>query len=110
MPGSIYRMLDDMSLQRGITYTIMPDGKSMRVPAMARITVRANADSHDEDNNHDMMQALTDMLSGKKPVPGRARHNHMGQARGGRVAPARQMRGAPVHFDPLERAHDAGLR
>ena len=43
MPGTIYRLPDDMSLQRGITYTFLPDGRSLRVPAMNRLDVRAAA-------------------------------------------------------------------
>ena len=111
MPGTIFRMIDDMSLQRGITYTILPDGRNLRVPAMARINVRAHADSHAQDEGQDMVQALKDILEGKKPVPGRARHNHLGQARGGRVRDQQQrVRGAPAHIDPLERAQGEGLR
>ena len=32
MVGYFTRMLDDRSLVRGVTYTIMPDGESIRVP------------------------------------------------------------------------------
>lgn len=82
--GTIYRLPDDMHLQRGITFTIMPDGRSLRVPAMSRMQVRADSQSHEENGDHDVMQALTDILQGKKPVPGRARHNRRGQAVGNR--------------------------
>ena len=65
MPGSIYRLQDDRRLQRGITYTIMPDGKGLRVPANTRLGVRAAAESHERDQHADIMQALTDILKGK---------------------------------------------
>ena len=76
MPGTIFRMIDDMSLQRGITYTILPDGRSLRVPAMARINVRAHADSHAEDDGQDMVRQLTRILEGKKPSRDRSRDQH----------------------------------
>jgi len=98
MPGTIFRMIDDMSLQRGITYTILPDGRSLRVPAMARINVRAHADSHAEDDGQDMVRQLTRMLQGKKAVPSsRDRSRQQRDARGQRQglrevlqAPARE--------------------
>ncbi len=82
MPGTIFRLPDITSLQRGITYTILPDGKSIRVPAMSRLDVRANAESHQEKEGGDIMQALQDIIAGKKTVPGRAHFNRRGQARG----------------------------
>ncbi len=66
MEGTIFRLPDDTQLQRGITFTIMPDGRSLRVPAMSRIQVRAASQSHDEGGGQDMMQALKDILKGKK--------------------------------------------
>ena len=62
MTGTIFRLPDDMHLQRGITYTILPDGRSVRVPSMNKLQVHASAQSHDEDDDHDMMQALQDIL------------------------------------------------
>jgi hypothetical protein len=79
-PGSIYRLPDDMSLQRGITYTFLPDGRSMRVPSMNRMMVRASAEGHQENENQDIMSALQQMLSGKRPTAGKARFNNMGRA------------------------------
>lgn len=102
MPGSIYRLQDDRRLQRGITYTIMPDGKGLRVPANTRLGVRAAAESHERDQHADIMQALTDILKGKKPVEGRAKFNRHGKAHGNRVPidqPQRQIRGAPVRVE-----------
>jgi len=82
--GTIFRLPDDMHLQRGITFTILPDGRSLRVPSMSRMQVRAESQGHEENADHDVMQALTDILQGKKPVAGRARHNRRGQAVGNR--------------------------
>ena len=100
MTGTIFRLPDDMQLQRGITFTILPDGRSLRVPSMNRLQVRADSQSHEEDGDHDAIQALTDMLRGKKPVKGRARHNIRGQAHGNRVEGHRGgIRAAPVPFN-----------
>jgi len=79
MPGTIFRLPDDMQLQRGITFTILPDGRSLRVPAMSRMQVRAESQSHDQDQGKGMMEALQDILKGRKPVPGRLRHNRRGR-------------------------------
>ena len=83
--GTIFRLPDDLQLQRGITYTILPDGRSIRVPSMNRQLVRAQSDKHSENEGHDIMQALQDILQGSKPVPGRARHDRRGRVQGGRV-------------------------
>jgi hypothetical protein len=66
MPGSIYRLPDDRTLQRGITYTFLPDGKRIRVPAMNRMQVHAESQGHQEGEDDDIMQKLTRLLSGKK--------------------------------------------
>ena len=109
MVGTIFRLPDDRQLQRGVTFTIMPDGRSLRVPAMSRLQVRAESQSHEEDSGHDMMQALQDILKGKKPVPGRARHNNRGQAHGNRVEGHRgAVRGAPARYDFGEGLRPAG--
>ena len=79
-PGSIYRLPDDMSLQRGITYTFLPDGRSMQVPSMNRMMVRASAEGHQENENQDIMSALQQIISGKRPTAGSARFNHLGRA------------------------------
>ena len=104
MPGSIYRRLDDTSLTRGITYTYFPDGRRVRVPAMNRMIVRAHAESHANDEASDALQALQDLLTGKKPVPGRARLNRRGVAHGGRINPDnRDIRGPPARDEPSRR-------
>ena len=110
MPGTIFRLPDQMSLQRGITFTILPDGRSLRVPAMNRLDVRAQSQSHEEDGSHDMMQALQNILQGKKPVRGKARFNNRGRAHGNRVI-HRNVRGNPLAMDPGEglRQMEGGL-
>ena len=84
MVGYFTRMLDDRSLVRGVTYTIMPDGESIRVPVMNRRDVRAAAQMHTGDEDHDAMQALKDILGGRKPRMGRAHFDKRGRAVGGR--------------------------
>ena len=105
MPGTIFRMRDDTTLLRGITYTILPDGRSLRVPAMNRLDVRASAESHSNNEQHDIVQALKDIMQGKKPVPGRARFNRHGQAHGAMVehdVKQARVRAAPPPYDPHE--------
>ena len=85
MVGYFTRMLDDRSLVRGVTYTIMPDGESIRVPVMNRRDVRAAAQMHTGDEDHDAMQALKDILGGRKPRMGRAHFDKRGRAVGGRT-------------------------
>ena len=59
------------SLVRGITFTILPDGQSMRVPAMNRAEVRAHSNKHAEGEQNEIMQALHDLMHGKNPQAGR---------------------------------------
>ena len=101
MPGTIFRLPDQLSLQRGITYTIMPDGRSLRVPVRNKLQVRADSQSHEEDGDHDIVQALQDILGGKKPVRGRAWYNNKGRAAGGRVY-NRPRPAGPAPVDPGE--------
>ena len=103
MTGTIFRLPDDLRLQRGYTFTIMPDGRMLRVPSMSRLQVRAESESHKEDGDHDMVQALQDILMGKKPVPGLARMNQRGQAAGNRV-------GIPMGPGREDFHHGAGFR
>ena len=111
MPGTIFRLPDDPSLQRGITYTILPDGRNLKVPAMSRLSVRSKANSHGNDEHADIVQALSDMLEGKKPVKGRARYNAHGQAHGNRVEGRgnRPIRGAPPVYDRDEGVRNAAI-
>ena len=67
---------------------------------MNRLQVQADAEGHSHDKGHDIMQALGDILAGKKPVDGRARMNRQGVAHGNRIpighAP---VRGAPARIE-----------
>ncbi len=97
-PGSVYSTPDDLSLQRGYTFTFMPDGRMKKVPAMMRQDVRAQSESHAENEGHDIVQALQDLVAGRKPVPGRARFNRHGRAHGNRILEHPGVRGrGPVH-------------
>jgi hypothetical protein len=93
MPGTIFRLPDDLSLQRGITYTFLPDGRRLRVPSMNRLQVRAESQSHQEGHDSDIVQALQDIISGKKPVSGRPSFNQRGRAH--RVPAHRRVEGYP---------------
>jgi len=94
MPGTIYRLPDDTTLQRGITYTFLPDGRSIRVPAMNRLDVRAAAQGHQEGEDGDIMQALQQILSGKR---GKASFDGQGRAR--RAPADRRERGPAARRD-----------
>ena len=45
-PGSIYRLLDIPQLVRGPTVVLLPSGKEIEVPRMARRDIQAKADIH----------------------------------------------------------------
>ena len=45
-PGSIYRLPDIPQLVRGPTLVLLPSGKEIKVPRMARREIQANADIH----------------------------------------------------------------
>ena len=108
MPGSIYRLPDDRTLQRGITYTFLPDGRRIRVPAMNRMEVRAESQGHQEGEDGDIMQKLTRLLSGKKDP---SRNRRRGVRGGGRIPGQRAPeRGGMALVDPGEPDHGAGLR
>ena len=97
MPGTIYRLPDDMTLQRGITYTFLPDGRSIRVPAMNRLDVRAAAQGHQEGEDGDIMQALQQILTGKR---GKASFDGQGRAQGPAApAPVGRRRGPAARRD-----------
>ena len=102
--GSIFRTPDDMRLQRGITYTILPDGQSLRVPRMAKVyRDGAAAEGHNEGEGGDIMKALHDMLMGKIKGASGASFDRRGRVRGRRGAriwgkkPA--ARGDPVRYE-----------
>lgn len=85
MVGTIFRLPDDQTLQRGTTFTILPDGARIRVPVMNRLDVRAQNQLHANNDQGDIMQALQNIIQGKKPLPGEARHDAHGRAHGNRV-------------------------
>ena len=105
MVGTIFKLPDQTYLQRGVTFTILPDGRPLRVPAMHRQTVRSQSESHREDEGHDLVQALENILKGKAPVEGKARFNKHGVAHGAR----RQLGRAPIRGGPAPFG-DQGLR
>ena len=105
MTGTIFRLPDDLTLQRGITYTFLPDGRRMRVPTMNRLEVRAASQGHQNNEDGDIVEALQKLLTGKKPTAGKARFDHVGRANR-RVLP---------HHDPVRPAvrrevHGQGMR
>ena len=104
--GTIFRLPDITSLVRGITFTILPDGESMRVPAMNRAEVRAHANKHADGEENEVMQALHDLMHGKVPLAGRGARDaqgvHGAQRVRGRGDPAGRRGGirAPRNIEP----------
>ena len=104
IPGTIYRLPDDMTLQRGITYTFLPDGRSIRVPAMNRLDVRAASHSHQEKEDDDIVQALQQILSGKRGGPsfdGKGRAKQAADRERG-PAPRRDVHGEGMRGMPVD--------
>ena len=104
MTGTIYRLPDDMTLQRGYTYTYLPDGRAMRVPSMNRLQVRAAAEGHQENENTDIVEALQQLITGKRKTGSKASFDPMGRANK-QAADARN----PVRGPP-ERVQGQGIR
>ncbi len=65
-PGSIFRLPDIPQLVRGPTLVMLPSGKEIKVPRMARREVQANADIHAAVQNTGKLQELLKMLAGKQ--------------------------------------------
>ena len=85
---------DDLSLQRGATIVILPDGRRIRVPSMSKRIVHAPADKHDTEDGEQMLKSLQALLAGKKEepkaAPGFRRQRRPADARlGGRGGPGR---------------------
>ena len=86
--GSWRHLPDDLSLQRGPTIVILPDGRRIRVPAMTKRLVQAPGDAHDAKDGDDIVQALQAMLQGKKaPAVGRVGRVPMQRAQAHRGGP-----------------------
>ena len=65
-PGSIYRLLDIPALVRGPTVVLLPSGKEIEVPRMARNDVQAPANLHTAVEGQGKLQDLLKLLSAKQ--------------------------------------------
>ena len=65
-PGSIYRLADIPALVRGPTVVLLPSGKEIEVPRMARRDIQARADIHAAVQGQGKLQDLLKMLAGKQ--------------------------------------------
>ena len=65
-PGSIYRLLDIPELVRGPTLVMLPSGKEIKVPRMAKREVQAKADVHDMVAGQGKLDGLLKLLAGKQ--------------------------------------------
>ena len=69
-PGSIYRLPDIPQLVRGPTLVLLPSGKEISVPRMAKTEVRAPADLHASKEGQGKLEELLKLLSGtQKTAP-----------------------------------------
>ena len=65
-PGSIYRLQDIPQLVRGPTLVMLPSGKEIKVPRMARNNVTAPADVHSAAEGNSKLQELLKHVMGKQ--------------------------------------------
>lgn len=65
-PGSIFRLLDIPELVRGPTLVLLPSGKEIKVPRMARQDVTAPAETFDAAKGQGKLEDLLKMLGGKQ--------------------------------------------
>ena len=68
-PGSIYRLPDDMRLQRGPTLVRLPGGREVRVPATERRSIATASQGHDMNSAQSKMAMMMAILSGKPTQP-----------------------------------------
>jgi len=101
-------MPDDLSLQRGPTIVLLPDGRRIRVPAMSKRNVQAPGDHHSAKDGADVLARLQALLQGKKQPAGPG-PLHMGRRRVG-DHPGRPQAGgaAPIDADMPRRPQHAG--
>jgi hypothetical protein len=65
-PGSIFRLLDIPQLVRGPTVVLLPSGKEIKVPRMARRDIQAKADVHSALQGKGKLEDLLKILGGKQ--------------------------------------------
>ena len=65
-PGSIFRLLDIPQLVRGPTLVLLPSGKEIKVPRMARHDIQAHADVHSVVQGNSKLEDLLKHLTGKQ--------------------------------------------
>lgn len=65
-PGSIFRLLDIPQLVRGPTLVMLPSGKEITVPRMARNEVKAPAEIHQALQGQGQLEGLRKLLAGNQ--------------------------------------------
>ena len=65
-PGSIYTLPDIPELVRGPTVVLLPSGKEIKVPRMARRDIQAKADVHTAMQGQGKLEGLLKILAGKQ--------------------------------------------
>ncbi len=64
--GSILTLPDYLRLVRGHTYTILPNGRMVKVPAALKQKVSAPAEVHDQEEGAEIMDVLRSLMEGRK--------------------------------------------
>ena len=64
--GSILTLPDDLRLVRGHTYTILPNGRMVKVPPALKQKVSAPAEVHDQEEGSEIMDVLRSLMEGRK--------------------------------------------
>ena len=80
MPGWIYRLPDIPELVRGVTFTII-DGNATEVPSMQRNMVRASSEGHADKEHDEIVEALQNLIGGRRAQPGDAERDGAGRHR-----------------------------
>ena len=74
--GAIWRLPDDERLVRGYTYSVLPDGRMVKVPAALKQHAGAPSEIHDQKAGSEMVELLRALMEGKK-LPGDSENRQM---------------------------------
>jgi len=75
-------MPDDLRLVRGHTIVKLHSGRDVKIPANLKQMVRAPSQTHDEDENGQILKQLYGLLSGRREPEGPQRQQGFGMGQG----------------------------